>query len=128
MLPLHKTGPRTHESSQKLPCRHHGSSGHRCSQRKDCRKSIFFGGGEERLPKRLSRLFCQNLQNTLLGVAEARHLETEETTKVIQDNRLSPCKSHSGCGERAWEIRLHVLCLPMEPPHKLPSQEQLLGY
>lgn len=113
MLPLHKTGLRAHESSQKLPCRHHGSSGHGHSQRKGWKKSTLFGGGEERLPKTLSHLFCQNLQNPLLGFAEERHLVTEETTKVIQDHRSSQCKSRSGCGERAREIRRHVLSSPM---------------
>ena len=113
MLPLHKTGLRSHESSQKLPCRRHGSSGHRRSQRKGWKKSALFGGEEERLPKRLSRLFCQNLQNTILGFAEERHLVTEETAELIQDNRSSRCKPCSGCGEHAREIRLRLLCLPM---------------
>lgn len=122
MLPLHKTGLRTHESSQELPCRRHGSSRHGCSQRKGWEKSALFGGGEERLPKRLSHLFCQHLQNTIQGFAEEKHLVTEETTK-IQDNRLSRCKSSSGCRECAQEIRLHVLCLPIQPPHQLPIQE-----
>lgn len=113
MLPRHKIGLRTHESSQKLPCRHHGSFEHGRSQRKGWKKSTLFGGGEERLPKGLSRLFCQNLQNTHLRFAEERHLITEETTKVIQRTRSSRCKSLSGCGERAQETSLRVLCLPM---------------
>lgn len=113
MLHRHKIGLRTHESSQKLPCRRHGSFEHGRSQRKGWKKSALFGGGKERLPKRLSRLFCQNLQNTHLRFAEERHLVTEKNTKVIQDNGSSRCKSLSGCGERAQEISLRVLCLPM---------------
>lgn len=80
MLPPHKTGRGTPESSHKLPCGHRGSSGHGSFQRKGWKKSALFGGGEERLPKRLSHLFCQNLQNTLLGFAEEKHLVLEETT------------------------------------------------
>lgn len=44
MLPLHKTGLRSQASSQKLPCRHHGSSVYRRSQREGWKKATLFGG------------------------------------------------------------------------------------
>lgn len=84
--------------------------------------------GRKGFPRDSPVSFARTSKNTLLGFAEERHLVTEETTKAIQDNGSSQCKSHSGCREQAREMRLRVPCLPMSPPHKLPGQEQLLGY
>lgn len=112
MLPLHRTGLWTPESSQELPCRCHNSPQAWMFPEEGLEKNLLcLDEGRKGFPKDHPVSFVRSSKTHFKALL--RNLVTAETTKVIQDNRSSQCKSHSGCRECTQEIHLSVLCLPV---------------